>query len=95
MAHGCDNFCDENLSLNNMYLLVIFIPPAILVIMSSFVFVNEYGQYIGMTITFVASFIGAVIGAVISYFRSSYMMRDLVKLFSKRYKIIRAADSGK
>lgn len=76
------------------FAIVIFIPPAILVIMSSFVFVNEYGQYIGMTLTFIASFLGAAIGAVISFLRSSYMMRDLVKLFSKRYKIIRAADSA-
>lgn len=35
-----------------------------------------------------------VIGAVIAFFRARYMMRDLVKLFAKRYTIIRATDKA-
>ena len=73
---------------------VIFIPPTILIILSSFVFAKEYGQFDGIVLSCLACSLGAVLGANISYLRSKYITRDIVKLFSKRYRIIRAADSG-
>lgn len=74
--------------------IVAFIPPAVLVIMSTIVFTKEYGQLIGNAVSLGACSLGALLGAVLSFYRSHYMMRDLIKLFSRRYKIIRAADNA-
>ena len=37
-------------------------------------------------------FVGACIGAVIAFFRARYLMRDLIKLFARRYPVVKATD---
>lgn len=39
-----------------------------------------------------SSFVGACIGAVIAFFRARYLMRDLIKLFARRYPVVKATD---
>jgi uncharacterized membrane protein YdjX (TVP38/TMEM64 family) len=71
---------------------LVMIPPAILTFACGFVFSDIFGLPMGVTAATLASFQGCAIGATIAFWRARYMMRDLVTLFAKRYKIVRAAD---
>ena len=71
---------------------LVMIPPSILIFVCGYVYAQVSGLANGIPAAIVASFVGCAVGAIIAFLRARYMMRDLVGLFSKRYKIIRAAD---
>jgi len=73
---------------------LIFVPPFIMVFGAGFVFVKVDGFGWGIALAMVACFTGSSIGAVIAFARARYMTRDLVKIFAKRYPIIRGVDRG-
>mmetsp|Transcript_13100 Transcript_13100/g.23738 ORF Transcript_13100/g.23738 Transcript_13100/m.23738 type:complete len:350 (-) Transcript_13100:413-1462(-) len=71
---------------------LIFIPPTILTVGCGFIFGKVCGLFLGIIAATAACFIGSVIGATIAFFRARYMMRDLVKLFARRYPVVKAVD---
>jgi uncharacterized membrane protein YdjX (TVP38/TMEM64 family) len=71
---------------------VIFIPPSILTVGCGFIFGKVCGLCLGIVVATAACFIGSVIGATMAFFRARYMMRDLVKLFARRYPVVKAVD---
>ena len=71
---------------------VIFIPPTFLVFGAGFAFSQAMGFCPGVLAAILSCSIGSWIGAVLAFWRSRYLMRDLIELFSKRYPLIRAAD---
>ena len=75
-------------------LQVVFIPPSILTFGAGYICARVCGLLPGIIAATTACFIGSVIGAVIAFFRARYLMRDLVRLFAKRYTIIRATDKA-
>lgn len=68
---------------------LVMIPPMPILFLGGYVFSTAAGRW-GIALAFVASLLGCTIGAVLAFFRSRYMMRDLVTLFAKRYRVIRA-----
>lgn len=73
---------------------LVFIPPSILTFGAGFVFAKAFGLGPGVFAATFSCFLGASSGAVLAFFRARYMMRDLVKLFSNRYPIVKAADAA-
>mmetsp|Transcript_41824 Transcript_41824/g.61415 ORF Transcript_41824/g.61415 Transcript_41824/m.61415 type:complete len:279 (-) Transcript_41824:425-1261(-) len=73
---------------------VIFIPPFFLTFGAGFVYGKTYGLVAGVWFATIVCFIGSFWGAIIAFYRSRYIERNTVKLFAKRYPIIRAADSA-
>lgn len=71
---------------------VVFIPPSILTLGSGVAFAKAFGFGPGILLASAASFFGACVGAVIAFFRARYLMRDLIKLFARRYPIVKATD---
>jgi len=72
-----------------------FVPPTLLVFGGGFAFtVAMDSVFVGVAAAATASFLGSCIGAVIAFLRSRYMMRDLVKLFARRYPLVRAVDQA-
>mmetsp|Transcript_4455 Transcript_4455/g.8198 ORF Transcript_4455/g.8198 Transcript_4455/m.8198 type:complete len:398 (-) Transcript_4455:2365-3558(-) len=73
---------------------LVFVPPTLLTFGCGYVCSRICGLIPGIIIATMACFIGSVLGALIAFFRSRYMMRDLVRLFAKRYSIVRAVDKA-
>jgi uncharacterized membrane protein YdjX (TVP38/TMEM64 family) len=73
---------------------LVFVPPTLLTFGCGYVCSRVCGLIPGIVIATMACFIGSVLGALIAFFRSRYMMRDLVRLFAKRYSIVRAVDKA-
>lgn len=71
---------------------LIFIPPALLTLGAGYIYAQIYGWGPGVLAASMICFLGSSVGAILAYARSQYMMRDLIKLFSRRYPIIKAAD---
>eukprot|EP00978_Attheya_sp_CCMP212_P038547 scaffold192017_cov55-Attheya_sp.AAC.1 len=72
---------------------LIIVPPPFLIIGAGYAFAQTSNNKFEAILAALAScFIGSCIGAMIAFYRSRYMMRDLVKLFANRYPIIKAAD---
>jgi len=71
---------------------LVFIPPSILTLGSGVAFAKAFGLGPGILLASAASFFGACVGAVIAFFRARYLMRDLIKLFARRYPIVNAVD---
>jgi uncharacterized membrane protein YdjX (TVP38/TMEM64 family) len=71
---------------------LLFIPPSILTVGAGYVFASAFGNASGIVIATSVCFIGATIGALLSFFRARYLMRDLIKLFARRYTIAKAID---
>ena len=71
---------------------VVFIPPSILTLGSGVAFSRAFGLGPGVVLASSSSFFGACIGAVIAFFRARYLMRDLIKLFARRYPVVEATD---
>lgn len=67
-------------------------PPTILTFGCGYICSQICGLIPGIVAATMACFIGSVLGALIAFYRSRYMMRDLVQLFAKRYSIVRAVD---
>jgi uncharacterized membrane protein YdjX (TVP38/TMEM64 family) len=59
---------------------------------AGYVFASAFGNASGIVIATSVCFIGATIGALLAFFRARYMMRDLIKLFARRYTIAGAID---
>jgi uncharacterized membrane protein YdjX (TVP38/TMEM64 family) len=75
--------------------VVIFVPPPFLIIGAGYAFAQTCDNKFEAILAALGScFIGSCLGAIIAFYRSRYMMRDLVKLFANRYPIIQAADRG-
>ena len=55
-------------------------------------FSRAFGLGPGVVLASSSSFFGACIGAVIAFFRARYLMRDLIKLFARRYPVVKATD---
>ncbi|GAX23462.1 hypothetical protein FisN_14Hh369 [Fistulifera solaris] len=68
---------------------LVMIPPLPILFMGGYIYSTAAGAW-GVALVFFASLFGCTVGAVLALFRSRYMMRDLVTLFAKRYRIIRA-----
>lgn len=68
------------------------VPPQVLTFLCGYVFAEVSGVGMGIAAATLASFVGLSIGAGIAFLRARYMMRDLVRLFAKRYRVVRAAD---
>uniref|UniRef100_A0A6S9ATL9 VTT domain-containing protein n=2 Tax=Ditylum brightwellii TaxID=49249 RepID=A0A6S9ATL9_9STRA len=90
------NPVDGCLAFIGMFVLAtqIFIPTTILTLGSGFVFAEAYGMGKGIYLATATCFLGNLFGAVLSFIRSRYMMRDLVRLFAKRYPLVRKFDSA-
>lgn len=50
--------------------------------------------FVGCIAACLSCFLGSCLGAIIAFVRSRYMMRDLIKLFSRRYPLIRVVDQA-
>ena len=74
------------------FVTVVFIPPSILTLGSGVAFSKAFGLGPGVVLAASSSFVGACIGAVIAFFRARYLMRDLIKLFARRYPVVKATD---
>ena len=73
---------------------VVFVPPFLLTFGAGFVFAEVRGFGPGVLLALAACFVGSVLGAVLAFLRARYLTRDLVKLFSSRYPLLRAVDGG-
>jgi hypothetical protein len=73
---------------------LLFVPPAILYFGAGYAFTNVcQGSWIGGVVAgTTVSLIGSCLGALVAFFRSRYMMRDMMELFAKRFPIVQAAD---
>ena len=71
---------------------LMFVPPFLMTFGAGFVFVEVYGFAWGMALAMATCFLGSCVGGVIAFARARYISRELVKLFAKRYPIIRAVD---
>lgn len=71
---------------------LIMVPPFILNFVCGYVYAEVSGVHMGVPAATLVSFTGCAVGASIAFVRARYMMRDLVTLFSNRYKVVRAAD---
>ncbi len=72
-----------------------FIPPALLVLASGFVFQNIYVvQGWSFVIAWSASLLGAVIGGTLAFCRAPRLSRDLLRVVRERYPILNAVDSA-
>jgi len=72
---------------------LMMIPPQVLTFVCGYVYAEVIGHVVpGIIAGTVCSAIGLTLGALLAFLRARYMMRDLVKLFAKRYRVIRAAD---
>ncbi len=70
---------------------LIMIPPVPLLFMGGYLYSSTATtRHWGIAMAFMASLAGCSIGAVLAFLRSRYMMHDVVALFAKRYRIIRA-----
>ena len=74
------------------FVTVVFIPPSILTLGSGVAFSRAFGLGPGVVLASSSCFVGACIGAVIAFFRARYLMRDLIKLFARRYPVVKATD---
>lgn len=73
---------------------LIFLPPSVLIFASGFIFTSVWPGIVGILVACLASYIASTIGGLIGFARAKYMTRDLVKVFMKRYPIIRAVDAA-
>lgn len=73
---------------------LIFIPPALMTLAAGYIYAQIYGWGPGVLAASMICFLGSSVGAVLAYIRAQYMARDLIKLFARRYPIIRAADKA-
>jgi len=71
---------------------LLMVPPFLMTFGAGFVFVEVYGFAWGVALAMVTCFLGSCVGGIIAFARARYISRDLVKLFAKRYPIIRAVD---
>eukprot|EP00978_Attheya_sp_CCMP212_P038623 scaffold193059_cov53-Attheya_sp.AAC.2 len=86
------DWMEQHITAGVFAFIVIFIPPTILTVGCGFIFGKVCGLFLGIIAATAACFIGSVIGATIAFFRARYMMRDLVKLFARRYPVVKAVD---
>ena len=75
-----------------VYNAVIMIPPTLLVFGAGYAFSQAIGFGWGVLAAILSCSIGSCVGATLAFWRSRYMMRDLIYIFSKRYPLVRAAD---
>ena len=68
------------------------IPPTLLVFGAGYAFSQAIGFGWGVLAAILSCSIGSCVGALLAFWRSRYMMRDLIYIFSKRYPLVRAAD---
>lgn len=68
---------------------LVMIPPMPVLFMGGYIYSTAAGGW-GVVLAFLASLTGCAVGAVLAFLRSRYMMRDLVTLFAKRYRVLRA-----
>lgn len=71
---------------------LIMIPPTLLVFGAGYAFSQAIGFGWGVLAAILSCSIGSCVGATLAFWRSRYMMRDLIYIFSKRYPLVRAAD---
>ena len=71
---------------------VIFIPPALLLFGAGYSFSQAIGIAAGLPAAIMACFLGSSLGAIIAFSRARFMERELIKLFSDRYPLVKAAD---
>lgn len=75
-----------------VFVSVIMIPPTLLVFGAGYAFSQAIGFGWGVLAAILSCSIGSCVGATLAFWRSRYMMRDLIYIFSKRYPLVRAAD---
>jgi uncharacterized membrane protein YdjX (TVP38/TMEM64 family) len=73
---------------------LIFLPPSVLIFASGFIFTSIWPGFVGIIVALLASYIASTIGGLIGFVRAKYMTRDLVKVFMRRYPIVRAVDAA-
>jgi len=73
---------------------LMFIPPFLLTFAAGYIYRQVYGPVVGFAVAVGTCFTGSYIGAILAFLRARYMTRDLVKLFSRRFSLIRAADKA-
>eukprot|EP00984_Skeletonema_dohrnii_P031129 scaffold23237_cov136-Skeletonema_dohrnii-CCMP3373.AAC.1 len=72
-----------------------FVPPALLVLASGFVFQNIYVvKGWSFVIAWLASILGAVIGGTLAFSRAPGLSRDLLRVVCDRYPILNAVDTA-
>jgi uncharacterized membrane protein YdjX (TVP38/TMEM64 family) len=77
----------------NATTVVIFVPPTLLVFGAGYAFTMAMDTvFTGCMAACLSCFLGSCLGAIIAFVRSRYMMRDLVKLFSRKYRLLRVVD---
>ncbi len=73
---------------------LIFLPPSVFIFASGFIFTSIWPGIVGILVACLASYIASTVGGLIGFARAKYMTRDLVKVFMRRYKIVRAVDAA-
>lgn len=75
---------------------LLFVPPAIIMLGAGYTFTNIMNNHFwwGLLASVFVCSVGSTLSAMVAFFRSRYMMRDLILLFSKRYPIVAALDKA-
>lgn len=72
---------------------LVFIPSSIMTFGGSFVYANVCGFVPGIILSIVLSFVCSCIGGTIAFLQSRYMTRELVLIYTNRFKFLGALDN--